>query len=158
MKTLKIILAGTCLFLFGCENFTWFQSEGTVNKQIQGTWKREFLRIIDQHEEWTFKDGKINVIRYDLQDTCVGYYCDQGIRDVNFFDKNDTILLDTGNYNVDAKIDKVFLKTTDFKASQPENNYNHKWTIVEIDGEILYIAADGTDDIGVVQREFVKKQ
>ena len=165
MKTFKLLFVSALIVFSSCENFTWFQSEDTVKKEIQGTWERQFLSVNEItyfHEYWDFKDGKVHVFSHDLTPydpacTHMQNYCDEGYPDLIRTDGNDTIILDSGNYAIDAKIDKVFLNTTELTAID-ENNYNHKWTIVDIDNSILYIAADKTDLTGIVQREFNKQK
>ena len=161
MKKLPLlILLAAIMFVYGCENFDWFRSESTMKKQIQGTWVRDFLTDTAAVETWTFKDGKLNVLR-----NLVGYHCisqtscDFGNTDLNKTDGNDTIVLDSGGYSIDAKLTVSYLKTTDLKAIG-QDNYNFKWTIIQIDNKILELAADDAEregGAGVIQREFVKE-
>ncbi|MFI5219044.1 MAG: hypothetical protein ACHQNT_06100 [Bacteroidia bacterium] len=168
MKALKIFIPVLSLFVISCENFTWFQSEDTIKKQLTGTWEREFLADTSSYEFWTLDNDEVKILRYDIA-SYPGSICitlpypkpcgcvDDGAPDLNLYDNNDTMLLDNGKYIVDAKMDKAFLKTSELKGLD-QNNYNHKWTIVEIEDNILYIAADDAEAAGNVQREFVKQK
>jgi hypothetical protein len=161
MKKLPVLLIfAAIMFVYSCENFDWFRSESTMKKQVQGTWVRDFLTDTAAVELWTFKDGKLQVLRNLIGYHCdTPYPCDFGNTDLNKTDGNDTIVLDSGSYSVDAKLTVSYLKTSDLKAIG-ENNYNYKWTIVQIDNKILELAADGaerTGGAGVIQREFVKE-
>lgn len=132
MKTLMILLLSV-FFLCSCESYDWFQSEGKLKKEIQGTWKREFMTYSDYEEDWVFKDGKITIIHIKTP--------------------SDTI--DNGNYSIDAKITSAYLKITDLVDSS-FSQFNDEWTIVQLDKKVLYLATDYKTG-GVVQREFIRK-
>lgn len=161
MKFLKLILP-VCIIFSGCENFTWFHSAGSIEKAISGTWLRQFLskeEIDYKRELWKFEGDKVTVFSNDLSpysakcDT-MPFKCDEGYADLNKKDANDTLLMDSGRFIIDANIDRAFLKTSGFSASG-QSNYNHKWTIVEIKDDLLFIVADAV--AGNVQREFTKE-
>lgn len=137
MKALKIFVPILSLFIISCENFTWFQSEDTIKKQITGTWEREFLADTTMREIWIFQDGNLDIYQWNGSDTSIN---------------------DHGKFLVDTKLNTALLKTSELTAPQHTNNYNHKWTIVELDDNILYIAADDAEGTGNVQREFNKKK
>ena len=162
MKILKLILIIVILGSFcGCENFDWFRSESTMKKQIQGTWSREFFTNNQKTELWTFKEGTLKIFSNDLApyDTNCNYtqgYCDEGLPDLNKKDGNDTLILDSGTYVIDAKLTVSYLTTSNL-ISIGENNYSYKWTLVQIDDKILDLVADRKDGTGNIQREFEKE-
>ncbi len=164
-------------FSAGCDsNWNWFRSEKKIKQQLEGTWRRIYLEITSEREFWTFSDGKIDIFRNDTAaysftivcDTCTCNFpftcptscCDNGLVDLNFKDGNDTIIIDAGNFSVDANLISACVITKDL-TSTGESNYNFKWTIVELDERILYIVADKVDAAGIVvgniQREFIKQ-
>ncbi|HKR03075.1 MAG TPA: hypothetical protein VJY62_00460 [Bacteroidia bacterium] len=163
MKALRTITFFTAvMFFYSCENFDWFRSEDTMNKQIQGTWSREFLTNNQKVELWTFKEGRLKVFSYDLApyDTNCKYTtgnCDEGLYDVNRKDGNDTLILDSGSYSIDAKLTVSYLKTNELVSNGVEYNYTYKWTIIQIDDKILELVADRKDAAGNIQREFEKE-
>jgi|SRR6185436_3354170 len=162
MKALKIIVFFSSIsFFYGCENFDWFRSEDTMNKQIEGTWSREFFTNNLKTELWTFKEGKLRVFSYDVTPYDTNCpppgYCDEGIYDFNKKDGNDTLILDSGSYAIDAKLTVSYLKTNNLVANGVEYNYTYKWTIVQIDNKILELVADRKDASGNIQREFEKE-
>jgi hypothetical protein len=124
-----------CLFATGCDQFTWFQSEGSVRKKLSGTWKRQFLEIVDYEENWIFQDGKVNIRQIGSQ----------GAVDV-----------DEADYEVSTSLFSAFVTLNGFDADTSLLLYNQKWTIIDLDKKILYIVAD--IDAGLIQREFVKKE
>lgn len=163
MRALKIIaFFASISFFYSCENFDWFRSEDTMKKQLEGTWSREFFTNNLKTELWTFKEGKLRVFSYDLApyDTNCAHItggCDEGLADLNKKDGNDTLILDSGAYVVDAKLTVSYLKTSNLVANGVEYNYTYKWTIVQIDEKILELVADRKDIAGNIQREFEKE-
>jgi hypothetical protein len=156
------LLSALVVFLYSCESFEWFRSEGGIKKDFEGVWIREFLADTTVHEIWTIKDDKINIIKYDLAtyvpcsslDT-PSYKCqDNGINDVIQNDSKDTLLLDNGNYSIDAKITNSYIKTSDFSMAEYAGNL--KWTIVQLDENVLYLVAES--EVGLLQREFEREK
>lgn len=139
MKTLRLILSVSVLLSFySCENFDWFKTDNGLNKDLQGTWKREFLgdENIDYEEDWNFTDGKVIITRAKNSTT-------------------DTV--DIGSFEADGKLTVSYLKINGLTKDSTLIQYNNKWTITQLDSKILYLAADYKKGGGVLQREFYKK-
>jgi hypothetical protein len=129
MKKITILILAFALS--GCDQFTWFQSEGKIKKRIQHTWKRQFLEITNYEEDWIFNDGKVTLVQI-------------------FTNITDTV--DEASYKIDANWLSACVKIEGFDADSTVVEYNRNWTIVELDDHVLYIAADAG-----IQREFVRK-
>lgn len=124
------------LLVAGCDSNQWFQSEKKLKQKIQGTWKREFLKVNPFEEDWVFTDGTLDILRI----------------------KNAiTDSIDRGSYEIDAGWTSAHLRIKDLSADSTLLEYNTKWTIVELSDKVLYIAADGSRG-GLIQREFYKKE
>jgi hypothetical protein len=134
-------LAGVMVFT-SCENNQWFRSEKELKKKIQGSWKRQFFTVLPNpdyglnfnEEYWTFKEGDV----YRMQ-----------IKGSN----TDTV--DDGTYTIDAKWFSSYLKMEGF-TNDSIGLFNNKFTIVELNDEVLLIATD-IQQGGVAQYEFSRK-
>jgi hypothetical protein len=136
MKTFKTILFFAVITIFcSCENFDWFKTDKGLKKDIQGTWKREFLTNSDYEEDWNFMDGKLTILRLKN----------------NAYDT-----IDKAEYTADAKMTVSYLKISGLTKDTTLLQYNNKWTIVQLDSKVLYLATDYSGG-GVLQREFEKK-
>jgi len=139
---LILCLAGT-----GCDQFTWFQSEGGVKKKLQGTWKRVFIGDPPPNghpaEFWAFDGGSLSIY-HEINSTTF-----------------DTI--DVGSYDINTSLFSAHVKISDMTDTtyhdlddnQRPYDYNENWTIIDLDKHILYMVAD--INAGLIQREFVKK-
>jgi hypothetical protein len=127
----KIALLLLTLAFTGCDQFTWFQSAGSVKKKLQHPWRRVFLDITPYEEDWIFKDGTLTLVQ-------------------TFKSGTDTV--DQASYKVDVSLFSAKVKLEGFDADTTVREYNRNWTIVELDDHVLYIAADAG-----IQREFVRK-
>ncbi len=127
----KVLILLLALAFTGCDQFTWFQSEGKVKKKIQHPWKRVFLEITPYEENWVFQDGKISLIQM----------FPNGIEDT----------LDQASYKVEVNLFSACVKMEGFDADSTVTEYNRNWTIVELDDRTLYLATDAG-----IQREFVR--
>jgi len=136
MKMIKLLMFLTVIVFFcSCENFDWFKTDSGIRKDIQGTWKREFLTNTDFEEDWNFKDGKITIVHL----------------------KNNTYdTIDQADYVADAKMTVSYLKISGLTKDTTLIQYNNKWTIIQLDSKVLYLATDYSGG-GVLQREFEKK-
>jgi hypothetical protein len=168
MNNFKIIMMGSSRIFFSicffalititftsCEENMWLRSEKKLRNDIQGTWNRLFVTShVTANEYWTFKDGVIAITTVEI----TGSSLDDGYADVNKTDGQDTLTLDYGNYNVDAKIDNAYLRLSGLEENIIESakqGLNAKWTIVDIDSKTFYIAAENGS--AIIQREFEKK-
>ena len=134
MKKFALIICFSMIFM-GCDQFTWFQSEGSVRKKLKGTWERVFPDIVDYDENWVFNDGTLTI----LQQT----------------PPNPVDTVDEGTYEVNTGIFSAHVKLEGFAADSVVIQYNQNWTIIDLDDRILYMVAD--IQAGLIQREFVKK-
>jgi hypothetical protein len=133
----------TCVLLFSsCENNQWFRSEKDLKNKIQGSWKRQFFTSLPNpdlglnfnEEYWTFKEGDVFRMRIEgsLTDT-----------------------IDKGIYTIDAKWFSSYLKMEGF-STDTTGAFNNKFTIVELDKDVLLIATDVPRG-GIAQYEFSRK-
>ncbi|HNQ12743.1 MAG TPA: hypothetical protein PKH65_04145 [Bacteroidia bacterium] len=142
MKILSFVLAGFLILSFSsCENKQWLQSEKKLKKEIQGSWQRIYASpsIENRYEHWIFNDGAIYITKRNTDGSI------------------DTT--DHGKYRIDATMFEPFLITSDLEQHVPNvsmEKLNGKWTIVELEDGILYIAHQ-PENSGVIQREFIKK-
>lgn len=130
------------LLLSSCENNQWFKSEKDLKNKIQGSWKREFFTTLPNpdyglnfnEEYWTFIEGDVYRMRVKGGNT-------------------DTI--DDGTYTIDAKWFASYLKMEGF-TTDTAGAFNNKFTIVELDNDVLLIATDVPRG-GIAQYEFSRK-
>jgi len=146
VNTARIIISATliaCVFLFGsCENNQWFKSEKDLNNKIQGSWKRQFFTPLPNpdyglnfnEEYWTFVEG--DVYRMHIKG-------------------GNTDTIDEGTYSIDAKWFSSYLKMEGF-TNDTAGLFNNKFTIVELNRDVLLIAADVPKG-GIQQYEFSRK-
>ncbi len=161
-KTGRIIrsLSGIVLFvslvigMSGCEENMWLRSEKKLRGKIEGSWNKLFVtQQVVSKETWTFKDGVLVITGVEKNPNSI----DDGIADVVQNDGSDTLSMDIGNYSIDAKIDNAYLKLSNLEKNVVESakqGLNGKWTIVDIDNNTLYIAAENGS--AIIQREFEK--
>lgn len=142
MRIMAFLFAGMILFTMNsCENKQWLQSEKKLKKEIQGSWQRIYASpsIENKYEHWIFSDGTLYITKRTIDGSI------------------DTT--DIGKYRIDATMFEPFLITSDLEQNVPNvamEKLNGKWSIVELDGGILYIAHH-PDNSGAIQREFIKK-
>jgi hypothetical protein len=130
------LAAMTCAWLFtSCENNQWFRSEKELKKLIQGTWKKQFFTIVDFEQNWIFQEGSVYVLQLKAGN-------------------KDTI--DKGMYSIDAKLFVSYLEMQGF-THDTIGAFNNKFTIVELDEEVMLIAAD-LNVGGLIQHEFSRKK
>lgn len=137
-----------CLFFAGltfsgCENNELLLSEKKLNSEINGTWKIVAPRpSSDFTETWVFSGGSISITST----------------------RNNVNMTALGNYSVDTKLTKAYVNLSGFNFSNPSHLnsgftaevLNRKWTLVEINGDVLYISA--TDNAGAIRSlEFAKQ-
>lgn len=138
-----------------CEENMWLRSEKKLRGKIEGSWSRLFVTSnVTNNETWTFNDG---VLVIDITEKTPNNK-DDNYDDSNDADGLDTLYMDYGNYSVDANLDNAYLKLDNlekFTIESAKQGLNAKWTIVDIDGGILYIAAENGS--AIIQREFEKK-
>lgn len=139
------------LLAVSCESNHWFQSESTLNNNIQNTWSRVmyYADTSEYVETWHFSEGKLTVVSTLNDGTHSGPF-----KDLNSADGSDTVYYSVGAYDIKTKIDEAFVTISDLGATDPE--YNKKWTIVKLDGEILDIAGEYNGTGGLMEREFTK--
>lgn len=135
-KVIKFFLLAIIFISIGCESSQWFQSEGKLKRKIQGTWKRQFLTFTDYEEDWIFREGALNIERIK---------------------NNITSPIDSGSYNVDAKLTAAYVWIEGLSADSSLIEYNRKWTIVECSDDVLYLVTDGSKG-SILQREFSRKE
>lgn len=137
----------------GCESNHFFQSEKTLNSNIQRTWKMElyYADSLQYVETWNFNDGALTIL--STVRIKPANYSDHYV-DKNSHDGLDTISLSSGTYSINADIDQAYLKISGLVNTDPE--YNKKWTIVQLDGSILDIAGNYNSSGGLMEREFTK--
>ncbi len=154
----KILIAlfAIVAVLASCESNHFFKSEKKLKGDIIGVWNRIPLGSSDvDKDKWTFEDGTISIVtyrtNYDTLYDSGSYY-----QDSTQADGVDTLYMDKGTYTVDATVAAPFLKIEGLTLSSSEF-YNSKWTIVQLDGQILEIATDYPNNAGVLQKEFLKQ-
>jgi len=151
MVSVLILIAIT---FAGCEENMWLKSEKKLRGKIEGSWTRlQVSANYSSDEIWTYRDGVIVIVTTEKKSNGT----DEGYADFNKSDL-DTLVLDVGNYSLDAKIDNAYLKLSGLEENIVESakqGLNAKWTIVDIDGSVLYIAAENGS--AVIQREFEKR-
>lgn len=135
MKNLRILfLLAIVASLSSCENFEWFKSEKGITKELSGTWQREFLKDTNLIELWTFEDGKLEI--------------EKNVGSV-------VVSKSTLDYTIDAGITTSYVKTTALETSDYHEDL--KWSIVILDSDALYLAANAPEKGELLQREFEKK-
>jgi hypothetical protein len=139
---------------YSCEENMWLKSEKKLRGQVEGSWNRLYPGAgVQVYETWTFKDGVVSIVITEKEHNTT----DEGYADFNKTDV-DTISVDYGNFSIDTKIDNAYLKLSNLEKNVVESakqGLNAKWTIVDISGTILYIAAENGS--AIIQREFEKK-
>lgn len=152
---LLAVLAIAALTFAGCEENMWLKSEKKLRNNLEGTWTRLWVtKVVTVNESWTFRDGVIVIVSTELTTNSL----DDGYIDLNTSDNKDTVTYDVGNYSVDAKVDNAYLRLSNLEENIIEaakQGLSAKWTIVDIDGSLLYIAAENSS--AIIQREFEKK-
>jgi|GEM_PF-699035 len=156
VATGKISLAVLLVAGFiSCEENMWLKSEKKLRGQIEGTWDKLFVTShVYTNETWEFKDGTILITVTEKTDN----HFDDGYVDLNKADGLDTMIMDLGNYSINAKIDNAYLTLSNLEENVVESakqGLNAKWTIVDISNGGMYIAAD--NGTAIIQREFEKE-
>ena len=134
MKNCVVYFTGVLLFavlLTACESNNHFRSKKKIKEQIQGKWELVYPEL---NETWSFENGTLYV------DKLVGT----------------SIAKDTGTYSIETTWKEPYVNVSGIELfTTPWLDLNGKWTIIELDNKILYIAIrpDGT---GLHQREFIK--
>ncbi len=137
MKKLLYVLSLCSFLLTGCDNKDLLQSEDKIRGQLENkNWKRIPATpdpSKDFHEIWTFKEGKL-VIAKDSTDL-------------------------NGTYSVDTKFSASYVSFLGFPqlhnlVGLDYTNLNIKWTIAEINNNVLYLSA--SNETGTIKSlEFV---
>lgn len=150
MKNLLWMLVGLMsMTVVSCEQNDLLLSEKKLEESIQKSWKVLYSNSNDSHETWSFKDGDVAI-------QLKKYNSDGSL-------KLDTLL--TGDYSVDARFSKAYVKLSNFSINDSIVGYtnsgfkdvdlNRAWTIVILDDNVLYLSA--TDNTGAIRSiEFVK--
>lgn len=150
MKNILWMLVGLMSMTFvSCEQNDLLLSEKKLEESIQKSWKVLYSNSNDSHETWSFKDGDVAI-------QLKKFNSDGSL-------KLDTIL--TGDYSVDARFSKAYLKLSNFAINDSivgitnsgfkDVDLNRAWTIVILDDKVLYLSA--TDNVGAIRSiEFVK--
>lgn len=137
-KQLPYLLIICCLFILSaCESNNHLRSEKKIKSEIQGTWKLVYLTLdtIPKAEYWTFN----NDILYVRKNT-------DGI-----------IEQDTGIYKIETTWKEPYVTISEADLiNSPPLNLNGKWTIIELDSDILFITIRPQGS-GLEQREFIKQ-
>jgi hypothetical protein len=130
-----VLLSG--LFLTsGCENNEILLSEKKLNNELTGSWKIVAPRPVSDYDEtWTFANGVVTISSVN------------GTKNIAV----------TGNYSVDTKFSKAFIRLSGFNFPPTERlssgftaaDLNRKWTLVQLDEKVLYIST--TDDRGAIR-------
>lgn len=146
------MLAGLLsISLVSCEQNDLLLSEKKLNEKIQKTWKVLYASNNDSRETWNFSNGGV-VLRFKRVDPVTGNV------------KLDTAL--TGNYSIDARFSKAYVKLSGFSFSDSlvgmtnsgfsAVDLNRAWTIVLLDNDVLYLSA--TDNRGAIRSiEYIKE-
>lgn len=155
-KAVKIVsIIFVVLFLSSCEENMWLRSEKKVRNELEGNWNRlSMTKNVIKIETWSFKDGVVVITETEM----VPNNLDDGFKDLNTSDGLDTVTIDVGNFSLDTKLNNVFLRLSELEKNVVESakqGLNAKWTIVDIDKNLLFIAADNGS--AIIQREFEKK-
>lgn len=127
-----VFIICSVISIAGCESNNHLRSEKKIKSQIQGTWK---LAYPISPESWTFSN-----------DT---FYVSKTI--------NGMVLKDTGSYKIEATWKEPYVTITDAELiNSPPLDLNGKWTIIELDNKVLYLAIRPAGS-GLEQREFIKE-
>lgn len=141
MKNLFYVLALSLFVLTGCDNKDLLQSEDKIREQIENkSWKRiAATPTLDYHEIWAFKEGKLTI---SVGDSTTA-------KDTTF----------NGTYTVDTKVSSSYVSFLGFPSVHQLigldfTNLNIRWTIAEINDNVLYLSA--TNESGTIKSlEFV---
>ena len=139
------------LVLASCESKTFLRSKKKLDKDLQGYWRPIYgtshygAAVYDQNIQWVFADGEVKIVRIDGSG-------------------NDHII-DKGFYSISTKIDNCFISISDFSTRDYHNadtlplsyGYDIKWTIIQLNGNVLDIAGRPHNG-GMVELEFEKKK
>ena len=142
MQKLIYILMCT-LLLAGCENKDLLQSDKKIRQQLEAnTWKRIAPSSQDYHELWTFKDGKTNITWDKYKNGTI-----------------DTTVIYKGMYSVSTKTSSSYVSISGMPLTNLTGferiDLNLKWTIAEINGNVLYLSA-ATETGTVKSLEYIK--
>jgi hypothetical protein len=146
------------IFLSSCEDSMFLKSEKVLKNKIRKTWQMDAFGnqaliyfiggdTVYYNEFWTFKDDKLYTIRELVNP---GNFYDFGTVDSVQNDNKDTV--DIATFSIDTKIFNAYLKLT--LISGGTQYFVDKWEIIELDSDILDIAADDPGGSGVIQYEF----
>jgi hypothetical protein len=147
------------LFLFviavplfsSCEDNMFLRSEKKMKSELQGVWQREFLgdTSIHYNEYWIFNGDYLYTA---IEQTSGGSTGDVCAPDANDVDNSDTSVIT--HFKIDARIFRAYLKLQPSFAC--DTDFVDNWEFVELEDDVLYIAADNPLGPGVFQREFFK--
>ena len=134
-----------------CEDSMFLRSEKKMKRELQGTWQREFLgdTSIHYNEYWVFDGSNLYTV-YELFDPPDTY--DECAPDLRMSDNMDTSVI--SGFDVDARIFKAFLKLQ--PKYECDTGFVDKWEFIELEDDVLYLAADNPLGPGVAQIEFYK--
>lgn len=136
------------ILVWGCGTSVMFRSSSGVDKDLQATWEK--LNTTGQKsnsgqqnysEQWTFANKNITIIQKDSSGT-----------------KTDTVY--TGGYAVHTTLDEanVIFTVTTTKDKGFASIIDSKWTIRDLDKDILVMTRMGGSGGGLVMYEFTKKK
>ena len=140
MKRLTyLMLLFISVVFFSCEKKLVFTSEKKLNDRIQGEWDP-----IKYTSSYGSAFNGLHVWRFDNGTLYVSDISGNGI--------------DTAGYSIDAKIENPTVNIDGFKSALLDSSYgfNVKWTIIQLDNNVLDIVGNPFDG-GLVELEFEKK-
>lgn len=135
IRTASIFSIIAILF-YSCESNHFFKSEKKLKSNLEGTWNRVQISGSEPIEQWTFLGGTVSISQV----------------------KQDSTIVISGSYSIDATLTAPFLKIEDLSRDSIgfPTDYDIKWSIVQLDERVLDIVADIPTG-GLAQIEFTKQ-
>jgi hypothetical protein len=135
IRTASIFSIIAILF-YSCESNHFFKSEKKLKSNLEGTWNRVQISGSEPIEQWTFLGGTVSISQV----------------------KQDSTIIISGSYSIDATLTAPFLKIEDLSRDSIgfPTDYDIKWSIVQLDERVLDIVADIPTG-GLAQIEFTKQ-
>lgn len=124
------------ILFYSCESNHFFKSEKKLKSNLEGTWNRVQISGSEPIEQWTFLGGTVSISQV----------------------KQDSTIIISGSYSIDATLTAPFLKIEDLSRDSIgfPTDYDIKWSIVQLDERVLDIVADIPTG-GLAQIEFTKQ-
>lgn len=143
LRSVSVIIL--VIVLASCESKTFLRSKKKIESDLQGHWRPIVgtstygTSVYDQNIQWYFDNGEVKIVKVD------GSGNDQ--------------VIDHSTYSVDTKIDNFFVDLAGFKTKDYDTTYDFsvKWTVIQLNGDILDLAGRPNNG-GIVEIEFEKKK